>query len=44
MRFDTIIRGGRVIDPAADIDDIRDVGIVGDRVAAVAPYLPRCAA
>ena len=40
MRFETIIRGGRLVDPAADIDDIRDIGIVGGRVAAIEPRLP----
>ena len=44
MRFETIIRGGRLIDPAAGIDDIRDVGIVGGRIAAVEPRLPDDAA
>ncbi len=35
MRFDLVIRGGTLIDPAAGINGPRDVGIVGDRVAAV---------
>jgi predicted amidohydrolase len=34
-----ILRGGRVIDPAAGTDQIADVLIDGDRVAAVGPEL-----
>lgn len=33
--FDVVISGGRVIDPAANLDAIRNVGIAGDRVAVV---------
>ncbi|HVE97613.1 MAG TPA: amidohydrolase family protein [Mycobacteriales bacterium] len=35
--YDLVIRGGRVVDPAAGIDEIADVGIDGDRVVAVLP-------
>jgi len=35
-RFDLLIRGGRVIDPASRLDAIRDVVIAGGRIAAVA--------
>jgi N-acyl-D-glutamate deacylase len=33
--FDVVLRGGRVIDPESEVDAVRDVGIVGDRIAAV---------
>jgi len=34
-RYDLIIRGGRVIDPSARLDAVRDVAISGGRIAAV---------
>jgi dihydroorotase len=37
--FDTVVKGGRLIDPRNGIDGIRDVGIRKGRVAAVAPKL-----
>jgi dihydroorotase len=40
MQFDLVIQGGTVIDPAAGIDGRRDIGIVGDRVAAVDTTIP----
>jgi dihydroorotase len=36
---DTIIRGGRIIDPANGIDGVRDIGIRRGRIAAIAPQL-----
>lgn len=33
--YDLVIRGGRVIDPETGLDDVRDVGLIGDRIAAV---------
>ncbi|MFC1963773.1 amidohydrolase/deacetylase family metallohydrolase [Chloroflexota bacterium] len=33
--YDLLIKGGRVIDPAQDIDDNLDVAISGDKIAAV---------
>ncbi len=39
MKFDTILRGGRVIDPSQGIDQGLDVGFAGGRVAALAPDL-----
>jgi dihydroorotase len=33
--FDTIVRGGRVIDPSRDLDQVTDVGLIGTRVAAI---------
>lgn len=44
QRFDLVVRGGRVIDPARGIDAPLDVGIAGGRIAALAPSLPRGAA
>ncbi len=40
MRFDLVIKGGTLIDPAAGIDGPRDIGIAGDRVVAVDADLP----
>jgi dihydroorotase len=34
-RYDLIIRGGRVIDPSARLDAVRDVAISGSRIAAI---------
>ena len=38
--YDLILQGGHVIDPANDVDGIRDVAISGGRIAAAAPNLP----
>ena len=35
-RYDLVIKGGRVIDPAAKLDTVRDIAIAGGRIAAVA--------
>ncbi|GAA0266517.1 amidohydrolase family protein [Cryptosporangium japonicum] len=35
MDYDVVIRGGRVVDPETGLDGIRNVGICGDRIAAV---------
>jgi dihydroorotase len=35
-KYDLIIRGGRVVDPASRLDAIRDVGISQGRIAAIA--------
>lgn len=40
MSFDLVVRGGRVLDPAAGRDEVCDVGIRRGRVAAVARDLP----
>src|SRR5262249_55496885 len=37
--YDLILQGGRVIDPANDIDGVRDVAIAGGKIAAVAAEL-----
>ncbi len=33
--FDLVIRGGRVMDPESGLDEVRDVGVVKGRIAAV---------
>ena len=40
MRFDLLIKGGEVVDPGANQLGRLDVGIVGDKIAAVARDLP----
>jgi dihydroorotase len=37
--FDLVLRGGRVVDPAQDIDAVLDVGFAGGRVAAIGTAL-----
>ena len=36
MAYDVVLKGARVMDPAQGVDGIRDVGIVGAKIAAVA--------
>jgi dihydroorotase len=38
-RYDVVVRGGRVIDPANGIDAVRDIGIKKGRIAAIAQSL-----
>src|SRR5579875_3995877 len=38
-RYDLILKGGRVVDPANTVDGICDVGIQAGRIAAVAEHL-----
>lgn len=33
--FDVLISGGRVLDPAQDLDTVTDIGIIGPRIAAI---------
>lgn len=40
MKYDLLIKGGRVIDPAQGIDGIKDVAFAGGRVAAIAEDIP----
>ena len=42
--FDLVIKGGRVIDPSLHVNAILDVGIAGDRIAAVAAHIDEGAA
>ena len=37
--YDLILKGGRVIDPSLKLDAVRDVAIVGGRIAAVEPQI-----
>jgi len=39
-RYDLVLAGGRVIDPAAGVDRVADVAIEGGRVRAVQPNIP----
>src|SRR5690606_38240455 len=39
MSFDILIRGGLVVDGSGAKGEVRDVGIVGDRIVAVEPRL-----
>ena len=39
-QYDLLLKGGRVIDPANNIDAPLDVAVTGDRIAAVAPDVP----
>ena len=36
MKYDLLLKGGRVIDPANGLDSVMDVGIKDGRIAAVA--------
>lgn len=38
--YDLVIRGGRVIDPAAGVDRVADVAIAGGRIAAIVSRIP----
>lgn len=38
-RYDLVLRGGRVIDPARDVDGLFDVAVRGGTIAAVAPSI-----
>jgi dihydroorotase len=38
--YDLLVKGGRVIDPAAKLDRIADVAVVGGRIARVGPDIP----
>ncbi|MBI3909522.1 MAG: amidohydrolase/deacetylase family metallohydrolase [Armatimonadetes bacterium] len=38
--YDLILQGGHVIDPANEVDGVRDVAIAGGKIAAVEPDLP----
>ena len=39
-QYDLLLKGGRVVDPKNNIDNVRDVAIRGDRIAAVLPDMP----
>src|SRR5215831_956348 len=42
--YDTVVVGGRVLDPAAGLDGRYDIGITGGKVSCVEPELDRAAA
>ena len=44
MRYDLVVRGGRVIDPAQKLDGRYEVAVSGGRIAAIEPYIPASAA
>ena len=40
VKYDLIVKGGRVIDPARKLDAIRDVAIANGRIASIAAAIP----
>ena len=40
MRYDLMLTGGEVLDPAAGLREVMDIGIAGGKIVAVAPSLP----
>ena len=44
MQYDLLLRGGRVIDPAQNIDGAFDVAILDGKIAAVTPNIVASAA
>ena len=40
MQFDLLLTGGDVVDPAAGLRGVMDIGIAGGKIMAVAPSLP----
>ncbi len=40
MKYDLLVSGGEVLDPAAGLRGVMDIGIAGGKIAAVAPALP----
>ena len=39
-RYDLLLKGGHVIDPANNLDQVMDVAVVGNKIAAVEPNIP----
>jgi len=39
QEYDIVLRGGHVIDPANSVDRVMDVGVTGNRIAAVAAHI-----
>ena len=39
MKFDLVVAGGEVLDPAAGLRGVMDIGVGGGKIAAVAPSL-----
>jgi len=42
--YDMLVAGGRVVDPSQNLSAVRDVAIIGTRIARIAPDIPRAAA
>ncbi len=42
--YDLVVRGGRVVDPAQQIDMIADVAVLDGKIAAISPSIPESAA
>jgi hypothetical protein len=40
MKYDLLLTGGEVIDPAANLRGVMDIAIAGGKIAAVGPSLP----
>jgi dihydroorotase len=40
MKYDLLLTGGEVMDPAANLRGVMDIGIAGGKIVAVAPSLP----
>lgn len=40
MKYDLLLTGGEVLDPAAGLRGVMDIGIAGGKIVAVAPSLP----
>jgi dihydroorotase len=43
-KYDLLIRGGTLVDPAHGLHAVRDIAISGDRIAAVAAEIPEAEA
>lgn len=39
-KYDLVVKSGRVIDPSRKLDAVRDVGVAGGKIAAIAPNIP----
>jgi predicted amidohydrolase len=40
MKYDLLLSGGEVLDPAAGLHGLVDIGIAGGKIVAAAPSLP----
>ena len=40
MKYDLLLTGGDVLDPAGGLRGLMDIGIAGGKISAVAPSLP----
>lgn len=43
-RYDLLVKGGRVIDPSQNLDEVRDVAVREGKIAAVEPNIPEAQA